>query len=106
MAGIAMCRGVVALGFRMRVCAGRRRPAGVHPPRCRGADEPGAGGSWGAARRGLHRRTARRGYSSMPTMSSGRTGAWVRALPVAARTAATTAGVEDSVGGSPAPRSP
>ena len=41
-----------------------------------------------------------------PTMSSGRTGTRVSGRPVAARSAATTAGVEESVGGSPTPRSP
>ena len=39
-------------------------------------------------------------------MSSGRTGAWVSGRLVASRTAATIAGVDDNVGGSPAPRSP
>ncbi len=42
----------------------------------------------------------------IPAMSSGRTGARVSGRPVAWRTAATIAGVEESVGGSPAPRSP
>ena len=41
-----------------------------------------------------------------PIMSSGRTGTRGSALPVAARSAATTAGVEEIVGGSPIPRSP
>src|SRR5690606_5969016 len=40
------------------------------------------------------------------TMCSGLTGTRVRSLPVASRIAATIAGVDDSVGGSPAPRSP
>ena len=41
-----------------------------------------------------------------PIMSSGRSGTRVSGRPVAARTAATTAGVEEIVGGSPIPRSP
>ena len=41
-----------------------------------------------------------------PTISSGRTGTLDSGLPVAARSAATTAGVEEIVGGSPIPRSP
>ena len=41
-----------------------------------------------------------------PTSSSGRTGTRVSARPLAARSAATTAGVEEIVGGSPIPRSP
>ena len=41
-----------------------------------------------------------------PTMSSGRTGTRVSAAPVAARSAATIAGVEEIVGGSPMPRRP
>ncbi len=39
-------------------------------------------------------------------MCSGRTGTRVSGRPVAARIAATMAGVEEIVGGSPAPRSP
>ena len=39
-------------------------------------------------------------------MWSGRIGTRVRGRPVASRTAAAMAGVDDSVGGSPAPRSP
>jgi hypothetical protein len=39
-------------------------------------------------------------------MSSGRTGTRVSGLPVAARIAATIAGVEEIVGGSPTPRRP
>ena len=41
-----------------------------------------------------------------PTMSSGRTGTRVSGAPVAERRAATIAGVEEIVGGSPTPRSP
>ena len=41
-----------------------------------------------------------------PTMSSGRTGTRVSGAPVAERSAATIAGVEEIVGGSPTPRSP
>jgi hypothetical protein len=39
-------------------------------------------------------------------MCSGRTGIRVSSSPVAARIAATTAGVEEIVGGSPTPRNP
>ena len=42
----------------------------------------------------------------VPVRCSGRTGTRVRASPVAWRMADTTAGVEDRVGASPAPRSP
>ena len=54
-----------------------------------------------AARDGDQVRAAHR-----PTMSSGRTGTRVSGWPVAARSAATTAGVEEIVGGSPIPRRP
>ena len=39
-------------------------------------------------------------------MCSGRTGTWFSGSPVAARMAATTAGPEEIVGGSPTPRKP
>src|SRR5690606_40499793 len=44
--------------------------------------------------------------ASRTTRSCGRTGTRESGLPVASRMAATIAGVEESVGGSPAPRSP
>ena len=47
-----------------------------------------------------------RALSQRPTMSSGLTGTRVRSRPVAARSAATTAAVETTVGGSPTPFTP
>lgn len=44
--------------------------------------------------------------AQVPVMCSGRTGTWFSGSPVAARTAATMAGPEEIVGGSPTPRSP
>ena len=44
--------------------------------------------------------------TSVPVMCSGRTGTWFSGSPVAARMAATIAGPEEIVGGSPTPRSP
>jgi hypothetical protein len=46
------------------------------------------------------------GLSQRPTMSSGLTGTRVRSRPVAARSAATTAAVETTVGASPTPLTP
>jgi len=46
------------------------------------------------------------GLSQRPTMSSGLTGTRVKSRPVAARSAATTAAVETTVGGSPTPFTP
>ena len=56
--------------------------------------------------RQLDRQLGRRHRHQRPTMWSGRIGTRVSAAPVAARTAATTAGVEEMVGGSPTPRRP
>jgi hypothetical protein len=42
----------------------------------------------------------------VPVRCSGRTGTRVRAMPVACRIAATIAGVDEIVGGSPTPRRP
>ena len=44
--------------------------------------------------------------AQVPVMCSGRTGTWFSASPVAARIAATMAGPEEIVGGSPTPRKP
>src|SRR5215467_4340440 len=46
------------------------------------------------------------GEHQLATMCSGRTGTRVNGRPVAARIAATMAGVDEIVGGSPTPRSP
>ena len=46
------------------------------------------------------------GVGHLRTMSSGRTGTRVRKRPVASRIAASTAGPDDTVGGSPTPRRP
>lgn len=45
-------------------------------------------------------------WAQVPVMCSGRTGTWFSASPVAARIAATMAGPEEIVGGSPTPRTP
>ncbi len=48
----------------------------------------------------------RAGHERVPVISSGLTGTRARSRPVAARMAATIAGPEEIVGGSPTPRSP
>ena len=66
----------------------------------------GAHGNLPRARLLRSRAVSLQALSQRPTMSSGLTGTRVRSRPVAARSAATTAAVETTVGGSPTPFTP
>ncbi|RKS08947.1 hypothetical protein DFP74_4673 [Nocardiopsis sp. Huas11] len=102
MAKIAMCGGMTTESSHLCVAQNRAVLPGTRP----GAEGAGGAGAGGSRVTGAAGVSAAPDHRSMPTMSSGRTGACVSARPVASRTAATIAGVDDSVGGSPAPRSP
>ena len=88
-----------------RAAARRGRPARRALPPDRGDRRPDRDGR---ARRGRARlrRRPRLAASAAPTMCSGRTGMRGSGRPVAARTAATTAGGVEMFGGSPTPFSP
>ena len=93
-------------------CSTCRAPPGQAPPvrHCRGV-RSGEGGDLAGqqAPRGHQAPGPAAGSAtppSWPTTSPGLTGTRVSAAPVAARTAATTAGVEEMVGGSPMPLAP
>ena len=63
-------------------------------------------GEVGVGQRGRRDRQARRDHGHVPVMCSGRTGSRARASPVAWRIADATAGPDEIVGASPAPRRP